>query len=163
VFVERPDLIGRDEGAELLTVKAETLCARVRNMAQRPACTVVLTANLSAARVPGAERLRGEPMEHRTARGERALTSAILIVAATAWIVVAQADPAWAVCGGTSQTRAIGAVNFDDVTYGNRARAWVNNFGSNQHQTWRSVAVFQNSNNLAEAGRAGRNGETDRR
>ncbi len=37
-------------------------------------------------------------------------------------------------------------------SFGSKAQVWVNNFNTNQFETWRAVAVYQNSNNLVEVG-----------
>jgi hypothetical protein len=78
----------------------------------------------------------------------------MLLLAASTTILLA--PPAWAVCNGTLGPAAIGADNpslpFGQSTFGSRAAIFVNNFGSNQHQTWRQASVFQNSSNLVEAG-----------
>lgn len=79
---------------------------------------------------------------------------ATFLLAATAAILLAPA--AWAVCNGTIGQAEIGAVNPSEAlglsAFGAKARIWVNNFGTNQHQTWRQTNVFQNSNNLVEVG-----------
>ena len=68
----------------------------------------------------------------------------------SATFLIISSGEALAAC--QQQERAIGGRNQTATAYGSRSKALVNDFGSNQDHTWRATGVWQNSNNLAEAG-----------
>jgi hypothetical protein len=89
----------------------------------------------------------------------KALLHACVVLLLGTAFVVSMDGSASAACSGQVIHGAIGVVRLDVEApsptvpnYGNSARVWVNDFNSNQHQTWRSVIIIQNANNLVEIG-----------
>jgi hypothetical protein len=63
------------------------------------------------------------------------------------WLPIASAA-----CSGSIVKDAVGGNENTSNHRGTKANILVNDFSSHQYQTWRQVAVVENSNNFAEAG-----------
>lgn len=79
------------------------------------------------------------------------LAGVMLLVLPVIWVGWS-AGPAWAGCGGTVTHQAVGGNESSNTRLGDQANVLVNNFSSNQYESWRAVAILKNSSNFAEAG-----------